>query len=61
MTADSVVSTLFVVCVSVCLGVGVGDTLDQLFVFVTTVGLFCSVTSVPDTFGSYGEIPWVDH
>lgn len=54
MAADSLVSTPSV------WGVGVGDTLDQLFVFLT-VGLFCSVKSVPITFGHCGQIPLVDY
>lgn len=53
MAADSLVST------PECLGVG--ETLDQLFVFLTTVGLFCSVMSVPITFGHCGQIPFVEY
>lgn len=33
----------------------------QLFVFLTTVGLFSSVMSVPITFGHCGQIPMVDY
>lgn len=57
MAADSLVST------PECLGVGVGDTLDQLFVLLTTLGLFCSVRSVPLLLATVVRFHWfiIDH
>lgn len=49
MAADSLLST------PECLGVGVGDTLDQVFLFLATVCLFCSVMLVPITFGHWSD------